>query len=65
MAAICDECELLWLDIEAVSEDPSTPSDGAFPHCPECETENASWLPLSKDDLKSLDLEQYLAGESA
>jgi hypothetical protein len=63
VAAVCDECELLWEDIEGVSEDPSIASTCSFPRCPSCGTKKSQWTFLSDDDIDRLDLGDYVIYE--
>jgi hypothetical protein len=65
VAAICDECELVWDDVAAVSADPQTRSAAAFPRCPACRTKDATWSRLNKTQIKRAGLNSYLAGESS
>ena len=64
VAAICDECELLWNDVPAVYADAESASAGAFPACPECGASKSEWDALTPEDARDLELEQYLTGES-
>ncbi len=61
VAAICDECELIWKDVEDASRDPQRSSDAAFPACPACGTKRAKWSRLSLPQIRSAGLEDYLA----
>ena len=64
IAAMCDECELMWSDIAAVSADPESESASAFPACPNCETELAEWDQPSATAISEADLAVYVAGMS-
>lgn len=61
VVAICDECELIWQDLAAVSRDPASPSDSAFPACPACDAPKAHWQKLTTEDIQREHLHVYLA----
>ena len=65
VAAICDECELLWKDIPEVSSDPDCPSSASFPACPQCGTERSTWTRLDTGEIQRAHLDTYLAGRSS
>lgn len=46
IAAVCDECELVWADPEAVAKDPQRSSSSAHPKCPHCEENPVEWTLL-------------------
>ena len=64
VVAMCDECELIWQDLAAVSSDPTSPSDSAFPACPECERAKAQWQKLTAEEIQHEHLNVYIAGRS-
>ena len=64
VVAMCDECELIWIDVETVHKTPDSPSDGAFPLCPNCETTPESWCMLGSGDAADHDLDTFVAGTS-
>jgi hypothetical protein len=64
VCVICDECELIWEDIAAVSEDPNTESGGAFPQCPSCGSANEMWNQVALEDLQRVGLERFMNDES-
>ncbi len=63
VAAMCDECELIWSDIAEVAKDPEIESSGMFPECPSCE-QVADWTRLESDDATEAGLDEYIAGTS-
>jgi hypothetical protein len=65
VAAVCDECELLWTDIPSVSHDPNCPSDASFPACPQCGTVRSTWTRLDGDQIQDAQLDAYLSGRSS
>jgi hypothetical protein len=46
IVAVCDECDLLWTDLDAVHNRPETPSQASHPECPSCDTEHSEWTHL-------------------
>jgi hypothetical protein len=64
VAAICDECELLWQNVAAVSSDADCPSEGSFPACPQCGTQRSTWTRLDLVEIRRAKLETYLTGRS-
>jgi len=64
VSAVCDECELIWTDIEEVQRDPNSRSSGAFPACPACESKDPNWVSLDTDDIESAGLGGLIAGDS-
>ncbi len=64
IAAICDECELMWCDVQAVSRDADTPADTTFPDCDKCQLSESTWSRMEPDEIKQADLEGCLAGRS-
>lgn len=62
--ALCDECELMWADIPAVSDDSNLSSDSSYPRCPSCGDSDAEFRQLSLDDVREAKLEQFTDGES-
>lgn len=65
VVAMCDECELVWKEIAAVRDDPTTPADGAFPACPLCDWPQAGWDLLTLDDVEQSALAEFVAGQSS
>ncbi len=63
--AVCDECELMWSQIAEVWEDPRCAASGTFPACPECGTSNATWTPLTDDEIVDNELAEFVVGRSA
>jgi hypothetical protein len=61
VVAVCDECELVWLDIPAVIDDPQLPSSAAFPKCPACHSKHAYWSRLTRAEVASSGLVRYMA----
>ena len=64
VVAVCDECELVWRDVAAVSADPRLSSSSAFPGCPECRTKIAEWTRLTRDEIDQVGLGVYVRGAS-
>jgi hypothetical protein len=63
VVAVCDECELVWLDIAAVKEDPQIPSSAAFPKCPACHSKQPYWSRLTRKEIAKSSLARYVADE--
>ena len=62
--AVCDECELVWADLAAVSADPSTPAATAWPYCPICQTSHAHWGHLDREEIERAGLTRFVSGQS-
>jgi hypothetical protein len=63
--AVCDECELLWTDLDAVTTDPLAHTAGAFPKCPHCGANPAAFEMLTKREIEQENLERYIVGQSS
>ena len=64
VVALCDECELMWDDVVAVSEDANLSSGSSYPTCPYCGETKAEFQWLSLQDVRESGLEGYVGGES-
>jgi hypothetical protein len=64
VVGVCEECELVWLDIAAVKDDPKTRSSSAFPKCPACHSKHAYWSWLTREEVESSSLVRYVAEET-
>lgn len=64
IAAVCDECELLWTEIADVYEDPSIEADGAYPRCPTCDVRKSRWKRLSIDKIQEYELDEFVELDS-
>jgi hypothetical protein len=64
IVALCDECELMWDDVEGLSHDTNLSSDSCFPRCPTCGDQNASWVAVPGEELDESGLSQFSGGES-
>ena len=64
IVALCDECELMWSDIEGVFQDSNLSSDSLWPQCPSCGEPNAEFSRVSNVELEELKLDRFSAGES-
>jgi hypothetical protein len=62
--AICDECELIWSDIEIVYADTHAKSNGAFPVCPICGQTHSNWERLDTNKVNQIGLRPYVANVS-
>lgn len=62
VCAICDECELAWDDIPAVSENAKAGSSGSFPKCTACGEASARWKKLDEEEVHLANLDTYVAG---
>jgi hypothetical protein len=61
--AVCDECELAWLDIAAVKEDPRMQPSAAFPKCPACHSKQPYWSRLTRKEIEKSSLSRSMAEE--
>jgi len=64
VSAVCDECELIWKDLEEVSNDRFCSSSSAFPSCPNCDASASEWTTLEYQDVEDEGLSQFTAGDS-
>jgi hypothetical protein len=65
VVGLCDECELMWEDIERLSHDPNLSADSSFPVCPSCGYPRAKWSRPTVEELEELDLDEFISGESS
>lgn len=59
VVAVCDECELVWLDISAVKADPRVPATAVFPKCPACHSKQPYWSRLSRAEIERTSLSRF------
>ncbi len=64
IVAVCDECELMWCDIEGVYRDPNLSSDSSWPQCPSCGMPEAEYEKVTARELEERDLHKFSSGES-
>ncbi len=64
IVAVCDECELMWENIEQLSHDPNCASDSNYPQCPSCGERQARWTTPSMEEIEENGLAEYFEGES-
>ncbi len=64
IVAVCDECELMWENIEQLSHDPNCASDSNYPQCPSCGERHARWTTPSIEEIEENGLAEYFEGES-
>ena len=64
VVALCDECELMWVDIESLAEDQNLSSDTSFPQSPSCGQADATFENATTQELEDLKLDKFSAGES-
>ena len=64
IVALCDECQLMWEDVERVIQDANCSSDSAFPRCPSCGARDAVWSETQIEELEELGLDQFVLDES-
>lgn len=64
IVALCDECELMWQDIEGLSDDPNLSSDTSYPQCPSCGEMNGEFENVTMLELEDEKLDRFSAGES-
>lgn len=64
IVALCDECELMWVDIEQLAEDQNLSSDTSFPQCPSCGEAEAEFENVTLQELEDSKLDRFSAGES-
>lgn len=60
IVACCDECELIWADLAAVTADPEARSSGAYPDCPVCREKEPKWTRLSAAQVRKANLGEYI-----
>jgi hypothetical protein len=59
VVAVCDECELVWLDISAVKANPQVPATVAFPKCPACHSKQPYWSRVSRAEIERTSLSRF------
>ena len=64
VVALCDECELMWADVAAVSDDANLSSDSSFPRCPHCGDSAADFYWMEGEDIRGSRLENFADGDS-
>ena len=64
IVALCDECELMWRDIDQLSHNSNLPSDTSWPQCPSCGEVEAEFVHVTPEELAERKLDQFSAGES-
>lgn len=64
VVALCDECELMWIDIESLAADQNLPADTSYPQCPSCGLEDSEFTKVTAEELEELKLDRFSAGES-
>ena len=64
IVALCDECELMWQDIETLSVDPNLPADTTFPCCPACGSDSTEWTQPTPAEIEEQDLRRFCLGDS-
>ncbi|MHB0954867.1 MAG: hypothetical protein ACYC6N_04215 [Pirellulaceae bacterium] len=63
VVAVCLECELVWLDIAAVKENPQIPSSTAFPTCPACRSSQPYWSRLTRAEVEKTSLVRFMEND--
>ena len=64
IVALCDECRLMWEDIEQVNHDPNGASDSTYPQCPSCGDKQAAWATVPIEEIDESNLRRFCAGDS-
>lgn len=62
MAAMCDECESIWQDIEKIASEPFLSPIGSFPEWPG--PPGLNWELATLEQIQELGFDKYIAGES-
>ncbi len=65
VTAICDECELMWPNVEQIFNDPKQKASSAFPKCCHCDIEDARWEKLDETGIARAGLEAFITDSSA
>ena len=64
VVALCDECELMWSDVEGVADDPNLSSESTWPTCPSCGIAATEFDNVTLPELEERQLDRFSAGES-
>ena len=64
VVALCDECELVWGDVEALSKDSTTKAAGSFPTGPDRKGREGDWRRATRRDVDRAGLDGLMAGYS-
>lgn len=65
MAAICDECELIWKEPSEIKSKADAKPDGQHPICPHCGKKVDAWQFPTTQELKTAGLGDLIAGQSS
>lgn len=65
LVGLCDECELIWIDIKGLYENNDKESDGAFPSCPKCKANLADGHFASEKEIDYFGLKKFIKGFSS
>ena len=63
--ALCDECELVWSDLDAVAEDPEAKAKASYPNTPRRKRKPSDWRELGTAEIERAGLAKYVSGVSA
>ncbi|MGI9243909.1 MAG: hypothetical protein ACR2RV_24140 [Verrucomicrobiales bacterium] len=64
VVGLCDECELMWNDVAALSSKPGHRADGSFPAGPGRDGGEAEWKPATRRDVERAELDGSIEGYS-
>lgn len=64
IVGLCDECELFWSDVMALSGDPELRADGSFPGGAGRGGVEAEWKRATRRDVERAGLENAIEGYS-
>ena len=64
VVGLCDECELVWSDVGALSANPSARAAGSYPGGPDREGKERDWKPATHRDVERARLDGMVAGYS-
>ncbi len=64
IAAVCDECELAWENVQQVSVDSASASSSSYPVCPSCGESTSEWSKMDMDGIRDAGLSEFVGGTS-
>lgn len=62
--AMCDECELVWRDVERLSTGSHIKADSTYPVCPYCQAPSRHWIRPTESQIEAAQLSKLISGRS-
>lgn len=64
VVGLCDECELVWTDLERLKARPKSRPAGSFPTGPDREGGREDWRPATRREVEKCGMDGLVAGYS-